>query len=425
MPYHVKGKCVYKDDGSKVKCHENHKKAVKHAQALNINVTKPELKKKVKKKKASYDDVKFDFSDLMLVGENGPETFQAVINSDKLSRTIYKTLSETASTSSTSLGHIHAAAPVLVTIPNVPILEAGVEYELQSGPATFTPEDIRDAITAANEDPSIPLPRLKLGHIDPRYNKPQYDGDPAFGKATNLRLSENGMVVYADYVGVPKWLADIMPTAYPSRSIEGYRNVESQGGKRWRLVLSAVASLGIKWPGITQLEDLKMYYGTEVPDGVEIDAELIAAATKEEEGDAMTVVNAAANLDDIRRAFYSEYVNDPNNSGARWWWVRAVMTDPNQLVVEDEESGQLYLLPFSSDDKGTVSFGEADPVRIDYVPDEQQKEAAQFIAAALTLGHELLASWSSREESRLETEAVVIDLDGMVPDETRRHHGSQ
>src|SRR4051812_21485156 len=113
-------------------------------------------------------------------------------------------------------------AGAMRTIKKVEILHAGVEYLLSTGPTTITPEDLRDVVMAANEDPSIPNPRLKIGHIDPRFNGPEFDGEPAFGKATNLRLSENGMTVMADYVGVPGWLADILPTAYPSRSIEGY-----------------------------------------------------------------------------------------------------------------------------------------------------------------------------------------------------------
>src|SRR5580765_2853623 len=151
------------------------------------------------------------------------------------------------------------SAPTLVTVPNVPILEAGVEYKLSTGPTTFTPEDLRDVVTAANEDFSIPSPRAGIGHVDPRYNDANtYDGTPAFGKYTNLSLSENGMVVYADWVGCPAWLASIGAAAFPGRSIEGYWNVESQAGKKWRFVLTSCKSLGVVWPGVTVLEDLPL-----------------------------------------------------------------------------------------------------------------------------------------------------------------------
>jgi hypothetical protein len=295
---------------------------------------------------------------------------------------------------------VMATAPSLVTVPNVPILEAGVEYQLSTGPTTFTPQNLEDAVSAALEDPSIPSPRLKLGHIDPRFNGPEYDATPSFGSARNLRMNDNHTVVYADYVGVPKWLADILPAAFPSRSVEGFWEVESFAGKEWSFVLSACSLLGVQWPGITQLEDLPQMYGDTIPDAVEVDPDLVAAS--QPGGDPTKFrrrkVEASADLDKVRRAFYSEYVPSADN-GARWWWIRQVLTDPNQLVCEDDESGDLYLIPFESDEEGVISFGEAESVRIDYVPNEAKKAAASHVAAALAAGRKVLASYDSRAES--------------------------
>lgn len=308
---------------------------------------------------------------------------------------------------------------VFRTVKNVEILQAGVEYDLSTGPTTFTPETLRDVVMAANEDPSIPNPRLKIGHIDPRYNGPQFDGDPAFGKATNLRLSGNGMAVLADYVGVPAWLADIMPVAYPSRSIEGWWNVESRMGKEYRFVLSACSLLGVKWPGITVLEDLPLYYGENIPDGVEVDASLVeaarlyasyAAASSNQPGGGPTMkTSASANLDDVRRAFYNEYI--PENQEYSWWWICQVLTDPNELVVEDDESGQLFKLTFTSDGGGNVSFGQPEAVRVDYIPDdrETQKAAASHVAATLAIGRTVIASWPTRAASRPDNTGGAMD----------------
>lgn len=293
--------------------------------------------------------------------------------------------------------------PVVKTVPNVPILEVGIEYQLSSGPRTFTPEDLRDAVTAANEDRAIGTPRAGIGHIDPRFNDPKlYDGTPAFGKYTNLRLSENGMAVYADWEGCPAWLADIAPYAFPSRSIEGYPNVKTVTGKEWRFVLTAVKALGIQMPGITVLEDLPMYYGEEIPPGVVIDPALAAAAGLSTGGDPMKVA-ASANLDDVRQAFYKQYI--PARPEAKYMWIRAVLTDPNQVVSEDDLTGQLYVLDFSSDADGNVSFGEPQPVRPAFVPEtpEAQKEAAPHVAAMMAIGREVAASYSTQAESRLTT----------------------
>jgi hypothetical protein len=307
-------------------------------------------------------------------------------------------------------------SPILVTVPNVPILHAGWEYQLSTGPRTFTPEDLRDAVMAANEDPSVPRPRLKIGHIDPRFNdKNTYDGSPSFGVATNLRLSDNGMEIYADYVGVPKWLAEIMPTAFPSRSIEGYSDVPpefeidgvqmvSQTGKHWRFVISACSLLGVSWPGISVLEDLPQYYGEEMPADVVVDPALLTATGGDPEVKMpfkKSGTAASANLDDVRRSFYQDYV--ASNNDANWWWIQAILVDPNELVVEDDESGQLFKLSFASDAEGAVSFGDPQPVRIDYIPDtlEANKAAASFVAATLAIGRTVAASWDNREDSVL------------------------
>jgi hypothetical protein len=289
-----------------------------------------------------------------------------------------------------------AAAPALVTIPNIPLIEAGVEYSLSTGPTTFTPDDLRDMVTAANEDPAIPKPRLKIGHNDPRFDVNRFDGEPAFGKFENLRLDENGMVIYADLSGVPKWLADVMPTAYPSRSVEVWWNVTSQAGGQWRAVITAVAALGVVWPGINQLEDLPAMYGESVPDGVEV----VAVEASQGGADVKKLfgrkegAQAAASLDDIRRAFYQ----DQASGDQYWWWIRDIMTDPNQLVVEDDESGQLYLMSYSSSAEGEVTFGEPEPVRVEYVADK--KAAAASLAAAVTAGKTVAVSYASWAESR-------------------------
>jgi len=312
--------------------------------------------------------------------------------------------------------HVMAAAqPSLVTVPNVPILEAGVEYQLSTGATTFTPEDLADAVTAANEDPSIPSPRLKIGHIDPRFNGKEFDGTPSFGLMKNLRLSDNGMKVYADFQGVPKWLADIMPTAFPNRSVEGYWGIPSHASdKKWSFVLSACALLGVTWPGVRQLEDLPKMYQEEVPEGVVIDPELIAAG-----GDPVKLFGrkdeASANLDDVRRAFYNDYV--AANAEAKWWWIRQVLVDPNELIVENDETGELYKIPYNSGAQGSVSFGDPESVRQEWVPVDQMKAAAAHVAAALAVGREVLASYESRAESSPDQGG------GMDPKEIRKRLG--
>jgi hypothetical protein len=139
---------------------------------------------------------------------------------------------------------------------DVPILRTGIEYQLGSGPHTFTPEDLRSAVEAIN-DPHVRTPRLGLGHVDERF-QPAADADPAFGAVQNLRLAHSGNVVIADLEVGPEWLTeDVVASAFPGRSIEATTNWTTPGGQRWPLVITAVKLLGTRWPGISTLDDLR------------------------------------------------------------------------------------------------------------------------------------------------------------------------
>lgn len=311
--------------------------------------------------------------------------------------------------------------PAVTNVRGVPIMEAGVEYRLSTGPTTFTPEDLADVVAAINEDFSLPKPRHGIGHIDPRFNDEKFwDGEPTWGSITNASLSDNGTVVYADIEGVPTWLGKLLPFAYPSRSIEGFWNITSDAGRTYRFVLSACKTLGIQWPGINKLEDLPMYWeGEDVPAGVVVDPQIVAAAQAAAQlpgGDPMKVrfpwqreTTASANIDDVRRAFYGSFCTaDPTRKN---WWVRQVLVDPSEVVAEDNETGQLYRIPFSAAGSG-VEFDDPQPVRIGLIPEDKPellKSAASATAEIVATGRTVLASWSSRDESVPDNRGGMMD----------------
>lgn len=107
------------------------------------------------------------------------------------------------------------ALPQLVTVPDVEILASGTWNLAIGGERTFTAEDLAAAVQAS-QCPAIGSPVLKLGHVDPRF-----DGEPAVGRVTDLRLTSSGAKISGDLAGVPAWLAAALPSAYPNRSIEG------------------------------------------------------------------------------------------------------------------------------------------------------------------------------------------------------------
>lgn len=273
---------------------------------------------------------------------------------------------------------------IFVTIRNVPIASVGMDFLCASGSHTFTPEMIADLV-ASQDDPAIKPMRLKIGHDDPRF-----DGEPCLGKVMNMYVGDEGMTAFGDYVGVPAWLAEILPYAYPSRSIEGAMGVTTTTGKSWLLAAHSLALLGVTWPGCSVLDDLPLIYSKEGPEGVEVDVKL--------KGRKGVSVEAAQSSEDIRVAYY-EYLD---NEGPEyyWWWIRAMYVVPSELIVEDGD-GKLWRVPYTASDD-SVEFGEASRVEIEYV-DVEAKVAASMVVAGITSARgesNTAVVFASRAESR-------------------------
>jgi hypothetical protein len=138
----------------------------------------------------------------------------------------------------------------LRTIPGVELIKLGT-WEASTGTWTVTPDQLQSVI-AADAAGVLRKPVIKIGHDDPRF-----DGSPAFGHLDKLRLADAGRTLVGDYVGVPAWLADAIPTSYPDRSVEALRDFEASDGTVWPLVLTGVALLGATAPAISDLASLQ------------------------------------------------------------------------------------------------------------------------------------------------------------------------
>lgn len=291
---------------------------------------------------------------------------------------------------------VMTARPLLVTIPKVELLEVGEDWMLASGVTTFTHEHLQSAI-AAVDDPGVPRPRIKIGHSDPRF-----DGEPVLGTISNLHLSENDQTLIGDYVGVPAWLADIMPSAYPQRSVEGIWDYKSKTGQQYPFILTGVALLGDTLPGITTLEDLPMLFSGELLEK-SVEARRGILVKPEEGKDVKNKVMAAIRrhlkteasvaVEDIRRAYY-----DTLGSNEAWWWIREMQLDPPQLIVDDDE-GNLYRVSYTINGS-EIEFGEAVEVVIEY------KDKAVAAGRAVSP----LAVYASKEESRKEAETQEEEM---------------
>lgn len=165
-----------------------------------------------------------------------------------------------------------------LTVPGVELVTVGIDWPASTGPLTLTLEHLVDAMVAGNDDPLIRPPRVKLGHsrLQPDVDglrelgdfDPFWDGDPAFGTVRNLRLDNDGAVLVGDLVEVPEWLVEAMPSAWPNRSSELVFDVTTEGGRRYSMVLTAVALLGSVQHAIKDLADVQRLI-TAGPDGLE------------------------------------------------------------------------------------------------------------------------------------------------------------
>lgn len=270
----------------------------------------------------------------------------------------------------------------LKTVANIPIATVGEDWQTMTGPLTVTQEDLESAVNAL-QDPSIKLPRVKLGHLDPRFTPDGdngiFDGTPVLGKFDNLRLSPDHQTLYADAVGVPEWFATIMPYAYPNRSMEGYWGVTTQTGHEHKFVITAVSLLGDEYPAIETLDDLQTMFSAEGPDwakDLEVDTKRVAAS----KGGTMPQarqITASTSVEDVRRAMFEDFFTE--ESGRYWWWIRAVYVNPSIVICASEDE-TLFAVPYEATDK-EVTFGEPAEVFTQYVEMDGGKVAASTIMA--------------------------------------------
>ncbi|MEV4287360.1 hypothetical protein AB0K40_17790 [Nonomuraea bangladeshensis] len=282
-------------------------------------------------------------------------------------------------------------APALVTIAGVELAQAGT-WRLSTGETTITREDLAAAIGAA-DCPAVRNPILKLGHIDARF-----DGEPAVGWISGMRLTDDGNTVTGDYRGVPAWLGDILPSAYPDRSIEATRNFRCQIGHTHQMVITAVALLGVAAPGIGTLASLQ-----------DVAALYDVAASESAGGEPVTYtmqggpmppptpeLAAGVSSEDVRRRYYEH--------AGYTRWICEIQLDPLQLIVMDDSTGGYYRVPVTTSGD-EVSFGEAVAVAVEYVDKSSKMAAAVFASRAESVPEDLRAAsvsdkpWSDFSEA--------------------------
>lgn len=267
----------------------------------------------------------------------------------------------------------------LVTVPNVELLEVGT-WETSTGVFTWTLDDLQAAV-AAQDDPGYHTPTLKLGHVDPRF-----DGEPAVGRVENLRLSDDKQTLIGDYVAVPAWLADALPSAYPDRSIEGQFQLVTATGTTHRFGITAVALLGTVEPAISTLEDVARF----LTQGVAASTPPVCVSLRRHGGHLVppSTVQAAVSIDELRSAFYEAVAGTSNP----WAWIRECWVGDGAFLIVDDDEGNLFRVPWS-ESNGTISFATPERVAISYVPapapEEEQQSGLVLMARNVPLSPEV------------------------------------
>jgi hypothetical protein len=140
--------------------------------------------------------------------------------------------------------------PDLRTVRGIELVKVGT-WQISTGEWTVSPSDLQSAV-AAHKAGVLRRPVIKLGHQDPGFE------GPALGYVDNLHLADGGNTLVGDLVNVPAAVANLLPRAYPDRSVEGLVDYEDPStGQVWPLVLTACALLGASAPGVDTLKSLQ------------------------------------------------------------------------------------------------------------------------------------------------------------------------
>jgi hypothetical protein len=109
--------------------------------------------------------------------------------------------------------------------------------------------------------------------------------------------------------------------------------------------------------------------------------------------------HASVDAGTIRQRFnwdWAESSHDDFDQNTYWWYAISIRVDPNEVIAEDDE-GNLWSVPFSTDGEDAVTFGAPVRVRETFVPVTAGNGAAAT-AAASRLGQRVLASALERPD---------------------------
>lgn len=281
-------------------------------------------------------------------------------------------------------------APELVTIPNVELLQAGT-WDAMTGEFTATVADIA-ACVAAQNDPGLRTPIIKLGHVDPRF-----DGQPAVGTVRNMRASADGRTLLGDLTDIPAWLAQVMKSAFPSRSIEGAKNLTTATGTH-AMAITGLALLGVSPPAIETLADIADLYG-------------IAAGAHEAPGTPFVLAHQEAPMPETEIADPTVDVTDPTPVES----PTPQAEEANRMNVSDL-AARLGLPAEATDEDITKAIDDRNAALelVNTAPKAEIPDGMKLVSEGVLEQLEIAASKGSQAHETLRVQARDQFIDGAV-----------
>lgn len=237
------------------------------------------------------------------------------------------------------------ASETQISRRGVELVKVG-QWPALRGPADITLTKL-DSMVRASQADWYDGAAMKLGHLDPRF-----DGDPALGWVTNLRLGLSadgkGTSMFGDFVDVAPKVDKVMGTAYPNRSIEWIEDFEAPDGTVYPAVMKGLALLGVTPPGVAGLARIQS-----IDDVVELFAAGAGGRDKLDRHTAFVganseaLVHALAAVDEIIRTSDDGTGHDVQRSGE---------SQEDQDMTDTLDSQLRTLLDLSAEDDITAAI---------------------------------------------------------------------
>jgi len=251
-------------------------------------------------------------------------------------------------------------ALTMKTIPGVELAKTGT-WNGSAGTFELTEHDFDEAI-AAIENGEVRRPIVKLGHKGGVLTS---DDAPAIGRLINVRKETDGegnATLLAD-MQVPSGVYDVLPVAYPSRSIEGFKNFRFDPASPVRsFALTGLALLGDTPPAIQNLNDLSPIFEARGDMVFASNGAEVVSATIDSEIHLNRAVSAAVQLPgDVRDQFADNLAI--HNPGSYAFVYEVWSEDGQNFAIVSSDDGEFYRIPWAEEgDSGLITFGE--PVRV-------------------------------------------------------------